>query len=202
MIRAILAALTIALSAPVSAEPFPALYDVVDVASDDVLNIRAEPSASAEIVGSLTPDATGIEVLRLGPNGRWARVRAGERMGWAAKRFLAAVPMQGDGFGQGLSCGGTEPFWSLNYTPFSTSTFEILGEATDSFDLPFPQPAAGRLDVYGLSGPGESANLYGILKRAECSDGMSDIEYGLSLDLILAAQDTLVYSGCCSLGAR
>lgn len=198
----LLAAVLACWGALAAAEPFPALYDVIDVEANDVLNIRQAPTAKAPIIGAFAPDAAGIEVIALDETRRWARVRAGERMGWAFARFLLPVPQQGEGFGQGLTCYGTEPFWELSYLPFAASSLSFLGGAVDSFDLPFPRRAEGRPDVYGLSGPGGGADLFGVLRRGLCSDGMSDLEFGLSLDLILHAQDDLVFSGCCSIGAR
>lgn len=200
--QACLAVLLCCLALAARAQPFPALYDVIDVASNDVLNIRAEPSATSPIIGALAPNASGVEIVRLDDTGRWARVRAAEQMGWASTRFLALVPRQGDGFGQGLTCFGTEPFWTLRYSPFEPSALTLLGDSRFAFDLAFPQQAQGRTDVYGLSGSGTAAEMAGILQRQMCTDGMSDIEYALSLNLILRAQDDLVFAGCCSLGAN
>lgn len=183
-------------------EPFPAFYDVTDVASNDVLNIRVEPRAGSAIIGAFAADATGIEVVRLDETRRWARVRSGEQMGWASARFLAVVPLQGEGFDLGLSCFGTEPFWALSYTPFAPSVFTTIDGDANAFTMGSPQRAAGRLNTFGLSGPGADADLYGILERRECSDGMSDLEYGLTLNMLIRGQDTVIYSGCCSLGAE
>lgn len=182
------------------AEPFPALYDVVNVRADDVLNIRLEPDPGSIIIGELAPDATGIEVLRLSADRRWARVRTNEQMGWASLRFLALVPQQGEGLAQGLTCVGTEPFWLFKYRPFGTSEFTSLGGPTGTLDLGPPIRAVGRPDVYGLTGLGELSNVSAILRRTECSDGMSDVDFGLSFDMILHREEDLVYTGCCSLG--
>lgn len=91
----------------------PTLFDVTGVAADDVLNIRQLPDADAPIIGTLSPDAKGIEVVE--DTGGWGRVNSGEGSGWVSMRYMAyrtdvwhegALP---DGF----SCFGTEPFWSL-----------------------------------------------------------------------------------------
>ncbi|MEM6729098.1 MAG: SH3 domain-containing protein [Pseudomonadota bacterium] len=201
-LKCLLTAFFVMCASAASSEPFPALYDVIDVAQNDVLNIREEPTASSRIVGALSPNAVGVEVVRLDATRRWARVRTFDGMGWASTRFLAQIPQQGEGFGQGLTCAGTEPFWDLNYLPFAPSVFTILGEPLGQFDLPFPRRAEGRPNVYGITGPGTDADLFGILRREMCSDGMSDIEYGLTLDVILHGQDDLIFTGCCSLGAR
>ena len=67
----------------------PTLFDVTDVADDDVLNIRTRPSAGAEILGSLAPDARGVEVVAHDASGRWAQINTGEHSGWVALRYLA-----------------------------------------------------------------------------------------------------------------
>ena len=59
------------------------------VAANDLLNIRAAPSANAEIIGTLSPRARHIEVVGYDDTGRWAQINTGEISGWAALRFLA-----------------------------------------------------------------------------------------------------------------
>jgi hypothetical protein len=80
----------------------PALFDVTGVASGDVLNLRAEPSAQATIIGSFPADATGIEVIATDSSGRWGQVNAVERAGWASLAYLARQPGQGQAMGLGL----------------------------------------------------------------------------------------------------
>ena len=79
-------------------DAWPALYDVVGVASDDVLNIRAEPSSGSEIIGTLSHDAEGIEVIRPDEGFEWGLVNVGERTGWISLTY--AVPQPGQWYGQ------------------------------------------------------------------------------------------------------
>jgi hypothetical protein len=88
----------------------PDFYRVVDVAADDVLNIRAEPDVSAPKVGSIPPGADCIRNLgcrgglsfeefttlndaekasRLKENPRWCRIEYRGTTGWVAGRYLA-----------------------------------------------------------------------------------------------------------------
>ncbi|MEM1234624.1 MAG: peptide-binding protein [Pseudomonadota bacterium] len=187
----------------VAADPFPALYDVTSVEAGDVLNIRSEPDATSAIIGGLAPDSVGVEVTRLSADRRWARVQTRERMGWASVRFLALVPRQGEGFSQGLSCVGTEPFWLFKYRPFGRSEFTSLGGLSGSYDIGPPIRAVGRPNVYGLRGSSDLGDVSAILRRGECSDGMSEVEFGLSFDLILPdGEGDVVYTGCCNLGVN
>ena len=52
-----------------AAEILPQAYQVRGVAKDDVLNIRAAPSASAESVGQIGPYGMNVEVIETSPDG-------------------------------------------------------------------------------------------------------------------------------------
>ena len=60
-----------------NAERFPALYDVIHVAADDVLNLRMQPGGTSAILGSYEPDQTDIEIISLSESATWGRVNAG-----------------------------------------------------------------------------------------------------------------------------
>ena len=75
----------------------PALYDVTGVAADDALNIRAEPAANAEIIGTLPSDARSVEVVAVDASGKWALVNSAERSGYLALRFLLQQDSAGGG---------------------------------------------------------------------------------------------------------
>ena len=47
---------------PVQAQNLPALYDVYDVRSDDVLNVRSGTGTGHAIVGELAWNQRGVEV--------------------------------------------------------------------------------------------------------------------------------------------
>ena len=85
----------------------PDYFKVVGVASNDVLNIRAQPSAASAKIGSIPPDGDGIR--NLGCSGgltfeewtsateeereqakkaRWCRIEYDGIEGWVAGRFL------------------------------------------------------------------------------------------------------------------
>jgi hypothetical protein len=95
---------------PVGAEADgPDYFRVIDVAADDVLNIRAEPRAGSEKVGEIPPGADCVRNLgcqgglsfeeyttlteeekaaRLKANPRWCQVEYRGVVGWAAGRYL------------------------------------------------------------------------------------------------------------------
>jgi uncharacterized protein YraI len=65
-------------------------YRVVAVDLDDVLNIRAGPSAGHAIVGEIPPTARGLQLL--GPCRGWCPVRYNGATGWVSGRYLAIEP--------------------------------------------------------------------------------------------------------------
>ncbi|MGR3435008.1 MAG: hypothetical protein ACU0CO_09000 [Shimia sp.] len=181
--------------------PLPGLHAVTGVASDDVLNIRAEPRGSADRLGAFAPFADGIEVVRTTRDGTWGRVRVpgSDAMGWASMRYL--TPTGPDGFAlPALSCGGTEPFWSLDYDPHGRDRYERPGFGATTIALPPATLSANDLGAsasFGLSAGGVS--FVATFRRQSCSDGMSDLEYGVAVTLLrLAGAEPEVLSGCCS----
>ncbi|MFY0308346.1 SH3 domain-containing protein [Leisingera sp. D0M16] len=194
---------------PGAAQEFPALHSVTGVAADDVLNIRSAPSASASIVGSLAPGQSGVEVVQADDSGKWGLVNSGERSGWAALRYLAREPRDDwRSQGQALECFGTEPFWSLTLDQAPNL------KTPDGPDIPFTllahEPGSNHSGKSGfhavswaestLSSP-EPVSLFGTLTAQQCSDGMSDRTYGISIDLLRlhGTGQLSVLSGCCSL---
>ena len=185
-------------AAAAAAQDLPALYRVTGVAADDVLNIRAAPSASAAIRGSFAPDGTGIEVTARDETGRWGRVNAGESAGWVSMRYLQLMEPGPDVLlSRRLHCFGTEPFWSLDIEQGRRSAFRTPGAAEQQY------PGTGRL-VPARGRPGRFAigladGAAAVIRREECNDGMSDQAYGLGIGLLMAEEGLTLYSGCCSL---
>lgn len=115
MIRFLL--LILWLTAPMlRAEDYPALYDVTGVRADDALNIRERPDADSPIIGMLTPDSTGVEVVAEVDG--WGVVNIGERAGYANLRFLARSERPAwNQLATPLVCSGSEPFWRIEIDP-------------------------------------------------------------------------------------
>jgi uncharacterized membrane protein len=196
--RSLLTAVLLLFAAPAAAtqDAWPALFDVSGVADDDVLNIRAAPSASAEIVGTLAPDAESIEVIRPGNTLSWGLVNTGEGTGWVSLAFLERRPGQYQGaFPEIAQCFGTEPFWTIaldgDAMTYSTPDTEISGTVIARLG------SANRRDRHGLRiALPEGRWIEGVIGWRACNDGMSDRDYGLAFD---ALDRDGVLSGCCSL---
>ncbi len=165
------------------------------VAQGDVLNLRERPSASARILGTLQPGATGVEVLETTPDGRWGLVPLRERGAWASMRFLSPEPPSPTPLPRPLLCRGTEPFWSLSLTA-AGATFSTPGREQA---LRRHGEAAGFSGgVAAFDAGGETLDL--TVLRARCSDGMSDRPYGFRA--LVWNRGDLFLEGCCTLTAR
>lgn len=189
----------------------PGYYRVAGVAAGDVLNIRSEPNASGDIVGELKPDAGPIEVLDVlevatAGGGEWGRVLASDANGWVAMRFLEPVPVEpiaGTEIPDGLWCGGTEPFWSATLSRNGMSMEKPDGPALET-GIDAGVTAIGRMHRFALTGSGAGVSFTAMLGRFEqCSDGMSDRDYGWRIDLLLEkpgdGEYPQLFEGCCML---
>lgn len=200
MIR--LAFLLLALSLrPLFAQDLPAQFRVDGVSADDMLNIRAEPRASADRIGALGPYTTNVEVLSLSEDGRWGRVGMPEGNGWVALRYLVRqdVP-EGQVIPRPLSCLGTEPFWSIGLLQRGDE-FQRMGEDRADLELVSERPGEDGFQAELSDAAGVTYSL--VVTRGQCSDGMSDREFGWSVRLYLdSAEGSETLEGCCTLDHR
>ncbi len=64
-------------------------FKVVDIPSNDVLNVREKATSQSRIVGMIPPNGTGIVFAgNQTDDGRWFFVRYGNTTGWVASRYL------------------------------------------------------------------------------------------------------------------
>ena len=199
-------AILLALAGPAIAQDLPALHDVTGVAANDQLNIRAEPSGAAQVLGSFPPGTDGVEITGISADGRWGRVNLEERTGWVALRFMARQPgPDWSALAQPLACFGTEPFWSLNFNPSEgRAAFNQMGEAQLGLWVNWAAPVSGRRGQVGLAVEGPARTGFLTLSGQDCSDGMSDRAYGISVALFLngtgsSTAEAQGWTGCCSL---
>ncbi len=205
--KGVIVAIWLAWAGAAGAQSFPALHDVAGVAAGDVLNLRAEADAGAAQIGSLPPDAKGVEVVALSQDGKWGRVNLGEASGWAAMRYLVRAPgPDWDSLAVPMTCSGTEPFWSLDYAPERRNMmFSQMGEDTAlGLWVDWHLPVEGRLGDVGWSLQGPARSGFATLVAQACSDGMSDRAFGIAMHLFLkpapnSSAAPVAVSGCCSL---
>ena len=178
----------------------PALFNVTGVVAGDVLNIRTRPSASSPIIGAFPRNARGIEVVALSDDGRWGQINSDEGTGYVALRFLdlqagpSWTSMQVP-----LSCSGTEPFWSFTAID-GDAVLDVMDSGPVDMAITDVIPAAGRSDVVGVQLSTRSSTGFASLHATQCSDGMSDRAFGISIHLfVLHSEGATGYTGCCSL---
>jgi SH3-like domain-containing protein len=68
----------------------PPRYRVVGVRPDDMLNMRSAPTAKADIIGQIPPDAGGVRRSDI-CIGEWCQVAYAGRTGWVNRYFLTVV---------------------------------------------------------------------------------------------------------------
>lgn len=182
-------------AAQAAIETWPALYDVVDVAPDDVLNIRAGQSASSEIIGTLPFNGTGIEVVDVDEDRRWGLVNTAEGSGWVSLRFMEKQPRWAGSYPPITSCYGTEPFWDLRMDA-AGGTFTAMDGPSIPVTMPERLSSANRIDRFSFV----SRSVTGVVTETRCRDGMSDRTFGISIELLITADGANQHlSGCCSI---
>ncbi|MEJ6396541.1 hypothetical protein [Yoonia sp. 208BN28-4] len=188
-------------ASPAFAQGFPDAFITRDVPSDDRLNIRAEPSASAPIIGDYYAFTTNIEVLRTSSDGKWGMVGIGERNGWVSMRYLErSNHNEPHRFPRPISCSGTEPFWNLNVTMRGDEYSEM---GMDRRDLNMISDSGAPNGGIAVFEEGPTLNRTLIVQRGYCGDGMSDREFGWKATLFTEAPDgNYAQSGCCTLDAN
>lgn len=185
-------------------------YQVSGVATDDALNIRAEPSAGAKIVGTLAPGARPVEVLEVTVErgSAWGRVLGEDDDGWVAMRFLAPYEPEkfaGTDVPVGMQCLGTEPFWSLALKSGDTVEFSSSDTEPTMLAVTKGVAAVARNHRFFFIAEDSGRRLTVSIGRNEtCSDGMSGRDYGWRIDLLtegIGDSPVAAYEGCCMLTA-
>lgn len=192
-----LAALLTLLAAPALAttDAWPALHDIVGVEAGDVLNIRSGPGTEFEIIGTIPHDAEGIEVIEPSEDFSWARIVTGEGMGWVSLSYIVPQPGQWDGkYPEFTSCSGTEPFWHLTRAEGQMTLMRLDSDTTKSHTI---EREGGTINHRGRHSF-RAGDFVGVLSNQLCNDGMSDLEYGWEVNLILL-DDGTHFQGCCTL---
>ncbi len=197
-------ALPLLLSTPAHAgqdrQPVPEQrYVVTNVASSDVLNIRTQPDATAEILTSLPPDAKDIIVAGTSHESgsqTWWQVVTPKGTGWVNASYLAP---SGDNTTREtafpLRCSGTEPFWGVNIADGKASF--STPESSEAFTASPMEWARGSLRHFIVRlKMGEASGQLTVLRASPaCSDGMSDTAF--PYEGVLVKPDGTVLSGCC-----
>ncbi len=176
-------------------------YDVTNVASDDHLNIRAEPSATAEKIGSLRFDAKDISVIgaeRQVGRATWREILVDGQAGWVNAAYLTPTRAKESLFREPLACSGTEPFWALQLNE-TRGEFDSLAEGKSIIEFQTSRSAHGMPVIWSFRGTTEpdQSPVFALLEETnQCSDGMSDLAYKYAIRIDIT--DGPFYAGCCN----
>lgn len=183
----------------------PAVFTVTGVAAGDKLWVRTAPQATAGRVGGLRPGAVVNVDGRA--SGNWGKITLNGQAGYINMSYLTRAVENGtlpsgasataNGFPLGLSCRGTEPFWTLDIGEDRSFQYTSLINGPDPVRyLAIATPA----QTGGYPFAFAAHPLAGTINQQACSDGMSDTSYTMSIQLNrptgAGAVETL--HGCCN----
>jgi uncharacterized membrane protein len=191
------AVILVCLAGAASAQEFPALYTVVDVAEGDVLSMRTRPTENGTVIGSLPYDAQFVEVIE--EDDGWGRVNEDGLSGWVPLDSMERQVGTELPAGYQFKCFGTEPFWSATVIQGDTLTFTRPDDDDKAFTVGQLSTAVSRDSPHALLGSKLGENVTLVLSHEICSDGMSDYKFGFSGVAVIGGYETQVYGGCCSL---
>lgn len=162
---------------------------VQNVATGDVLNLRAEPRGTSDDLGDLN-NGDILEITALSVNQNWARILHGEADAWVSTKYVTSRSTKPN---FEFNCGGTEPFWSVEINGRASGMIRSLGEEDVGFDVSTLTHSETDKSWYlFLFGPSFS----GRVRAQSCSDGMSDRTYGWVYSGRVGDRQL---NGCCTL---
>ena len=189
----------------------PALYKVVGVVSDDSLNIRRAPNPSADRIASYAPNTPKVEIIAYSDDGKWGQVNAYGEAGWVSMAYLEPVDGAGwETLSNPMFCYGTEPFWDASIDLNGRSEINEMEAPNPSpLEITWLTPVWGNTEwdmplnvALQVSASGDEG--IAVIRAESCNDGMSDAEYGLSINMFLqssadANMPGSQFSGCCTI---
>jgi uncharacterized membrane protein len=179
----------------------PTLFDVTGVSAASRLNVRSGAGTGHAVIGSLAPDATGIEVVAHSADGRWGQINLAEGSGWTSLNYLAyrTDVWEEGALPAGFRCFGNEPFWSL--APQDGQLLYSTPEGERGFALDaILSTGIFRHPRRALTGSDADGSIFAGVVPASCSDGMSDRAFGLDATVVIEGEGTpQMLTGCCSI---
>jgi len=178
----------------------PEVFAVSGVAANDTLNVRQAPSGRSADIGDIFPNQL-VEVIALNENQQWGQIIWQEGNGWISMQYLAPIErphMLDSVMPLGISCSGNEPFWSAVIQPNQMLTFTDYSAANQTAVAQPIRQSTSAIGMQPFSFAFVAGSFTGLLERAQCSDGMSDISYGWQLRLLNRSSAGLqLRIGCC-----
>ncbi len=175
-------------------QPTPGATSVVTTPGFPVI-VHTFPNDTSPQITTLAPNTPVAVFEQVNPN--WLRVSVQGQEGYM--QSAGTTPGGGatspQGMQAGLTCAGTEPFWTFQINTDGTTAYEDMGNQG--------APVTGAItSVTGSAYPYtfQSGAITGQLNNQQCSDGMSDILYPFELFLTVTANGSQQgLQGCCLL---
>lgn len=175
-------------------------YRVVDFGTGEVVQIRAKPSHSSRLVGTLNPDDV---VFSDGTRGRgndltWQRIRQNQIEGWVEASHLwrtSPITLAKTDLPTAGSCGASSPPWGLRWD--SQSVRMSLFPEHHEFTLQSVQPGVSPGSVL-VSGSAPEAVMSFVYSDEICH-GEGDTTLSLGSAHVIIRQNGVerLYKGCC-----
>jgi len=106
-------------------------YRVTNVDQSDVLNLRDEPTANSDIVGSLAWNERLVTITKFSNDGKWGLLPS-DGDDWVSMKYLEPIDLEffpKTRIPVGLTCFGWDPTWTVTFSlPFASVTNGIARE--------------------------------------------------------------------------
>jgi len=186
-------------------------YQVVNVASNDVLNVRSEATSKSSLVGSLEYNA--VNIILTGKESRkgkylWVEIKHNNIVGWVNSKYIEkqtsrgvtqVAKIQAQGF-ENLTCNGSEPDWFMTLDP-AKKTLELESISFEkiffaSLEIKPSKNNTNKWFVNANSNNGGEKLSISLIETNQCSVDMSDFTYKYAINI--NRENNGVYSGCCN----
>ena len=170
-------------------------YRVVGVASNDVLNIRAQPTSRSEIIGAFSYNNSLLEVT--GREGKWARVNLEENSGWIHSGYIEPVNLptySHTNLPNGLKCYGEEPFWTVTLHDGEINVWHQNFVASKNYILSAVENTGKEYLLSGVSKSGDEVAIF--IKDEIASSLMAETFFNWSTSLYLDGVEVPNGTGC------
>jgi len=195
-------------------------YKVVNVASNDVLNVRSEATSKSSLVGALEYNAANIVLTgKEFKKGKflWVEIKHNKIVGWVNSKYiekqtspivkhqLAKSQSQSQSQSQAqalekLTCNGSEPDWFLLFDPSDkTLEFESISIKKQFFNSQEIKQSKNNTNKWFVNAKSNSSKeelRFSLIETNQCSDDMSDFTYKYAINI--DRENNGVYSGCCN----
>lgn len=169
-------------------------WEVKGISPEQVLNVRSQADGKSPLVGALPAGAHGVVVTGAAVSG-WLPISYGTVKGFVSDKNLMKSPAAGAP--GGLTCSGTEPFWTLQVDGH-TATFDAVDAQAVKTELNAPIQPSMALDRWLYTPVTATAPITFVLvqETRRCIEGVTDDSGARRYEITLRKGNDL-FAGCC-----